>query len=94
MKLVLSGMYGFGAMPGERSSRTYESSITDRAGLMIVDSHCHAGKGDGLTGPSSTSAQLGQHLRRAERVGIQGAVLMAASSVLLPRDNTLSVLHP
>lgn len=37
---------------------------------MIVDCHCHAGKGDGLTGPWDTDASLGAYLRRAERAGI------------------------
>jgi hypothetical protein len=25
---------------------------------MIIDAHCHAGKGDGLTGPWDTNAPL------------------------------------
>ena len=29
---------------------------------MIVDCHCHAGKGDGLTGPWDTAAPIGPHL--------------------------------
>lgn len=45
---------------------------------MIVDSHCHAGKGDGLTGPWDTAAPLGKHLRRATRAGITHTVLFAA----------------
>ena len=31
----------------------------------IIDSHCHAGKGDGLTGPWDTNASLDSYLRRA-----------------------------
>ena len=34
---------------------------------MIIDSHCHAGKGDGLTGPWDTAAPLDKYLRRAAR---------------------------
>ena len=45
---------------------------------MIIDSHCHAGKGDGLTGPWDTSAPLEQYLRRAARAGIRRTVLLAA----------------
>jgi len=45
---------------------------------MIVDCHCHAGRGDGLTGPWDTSAPLGDYLRRASRAGIERTVLMAA----------------
>jgi len=45
---------------------------------MIIDSHCHAGKGDGLTGPWDTTAPLGGYLRRAARAGIDRTVLLPA----------------
>lgn len=45
---------------------------------MIVDCHCHAGKGDGLTGPWDTAAPLGSYLRWAARAGITRTVLFAA----------------
>jgi predicted TIM-barrel fold metal-dependent hydrolase len=47
---------------------------------MIIDSHCHAGKGDGLTGRWDTNAPLGAYLRRAARAGIGRTVLFAAFS--------------
>jgi uncharacterized protein len=45
---------------------------------MIIDSHCHAGKGDGLTGPWDTDAPLGPYLRRARKAGITETVIFAA----------------
>lgn len=45
---------------------------------MIVDSHCHGGKGDGLTGPWDTAASLDRYLRRAELAGIEHTVLIPA----------------
>lgn len=45
---------------------------------MIIDCHCHAGHGDGLTGPWDTAAPLEAYLRRARRAGIQRTVLFAA----------------
>ena len=45
---------------------------------MIIDCHCHAGQGDGLTGPWDTAAPLGAYLRRAEAAGIQRSVLFPA----------------
>jgi len=45
---------------------------------MIVDCHCHAGKGDGLTGPWDTAAPLRGYLRRAGAAGIERTVLFAA----------------
>jgi predicted TIM-barrel fold metal-dependent hydrolase len=46
--------------------------------VTIVDSHCHAGHGDGLTGPWDTHAPLSRYLRRADRAGIDRIVLLAA----------------
>lgn len=45
---------------------------------MIIDAHCHAGKGDGLTGPWDTAAPLDRYLRRAAKAGIRRTVLFAA----------------
>lgn len=45
---------------------------------MIIDSHCHAGTGDGLTGPWDTAAPLDHYLRRAARAGIERTVLLPA----------------
>jgi uncharacterized protein len=45
---------------------------------MIIDSHCHAGKGDGLTGPWDTAAPLDKYLDRASRAGISHTVLFPA----------------
>ncbi len=45
---------------------------------MIVDAHCHAGRGDGFTGPWDTVAPLGGYLRRAMAAGIDRVVLFAA----------------
>src|SRR4030095_5114981 len=45
---------------------------------MIIDCHCHAGKGDGLTGPWDTNAPLENYLQRASRAGINQTVLSAA----------------
>lgn len=45
---------------------------------MIIDSHCHAGKGDGLTGPWDTSADLDRYLRRAWKAQIDRIILFAA----------------
>src|SRR3954452_10659716 len=45
---------------------------------MIIDCHCHAGVGDGLTGPWDTRADLGDYLARADAAGITHTVLFAA----------------
>ena len=44
---------------------------------MIVDCHCHAGLGDGFTGPWDTEARLHHYLRRAAQVGIEKTVLFS-----------------
>jgi uncharacterized protein len=45
---------------------------------MIIDCHCHAGKGDGLTGPWDTDAPLENYSRWASEAGIDKTVLFAA----------------
>lgn len=45
---------------------------------MIIDCHCHAGKGDGLTGPWDTDASLEQYMRRAAKAGIDRTLIFAA----------------
>jgi predicted TIM-barrel fold metal-dependent hydrolase len=44
---------------------------------VIIDCHCHAGPGDGLSGPWDTTAQLGPYLARARAAGIGGSVFFA-----------------
>ncbi len=43
---------------------------------MIIDGHCHAGRGEALTAPWNSSAGLGDYLRRAEAAGIGRTVVM------------------
>ena len=45
---------------------------------MIVDGHCHAGPGDGFTGPWDTAAPLEAYLRRAAAAGIERTVVFPA----------------
>ena len=45
---------------------------------MIIDCHCHAGKGDRLTAPWNTEAAIGPYLRRARAAGIAKTVVVAA----------------
>jgi predicted TIM-barrel fold metal-dependent hydrolase len=45
---------------------------------MIIDAHCHAGTGDGFTGPWDTRAPLGKYMRWATEAGIARTVLLAA----------------
>jgi predicted TIM-barrel fold metal-dependent hydrolase len=45
---------------------------------MIIDCHCHAGRGDGLTGPWDTSAPIDGYLRRCASAGIRRGVIFSA----------------
>jgi len=45
---------------------------------MIIDCHCHAGKGDGLTGPWDTAAPLEKYMRWAAKAGIERTAIFAA----------------
>jgi uncharacterized protein len=45
---------------------------------MIIDAHCHAGRGDTMTAPWTTSAPLGKYLRRAKAAGIARTIVFSA----------------
>jgi uncharacterized protein len=47
---------------------------------VIIDCHCHAGKGDGLTQPADTAAPLDKYLKRARSAGIDRTVIFATFS--------------
>lgn len=53
-------------------------SWSPRHSVMIIDAHCHAGPGDGLTGPWDTAAPLDRYVPRARAAGIDKTVLFAA----------------
>jgi len=42
---------------------------------VIVDCHCHAGPGDGLSGPWDSDARLDTYLREADAAGIERTVV-------------------
>jgi len=44
---------------------------------MIIDCHCHAGKGDRMTAPWNTEAAIAPYLRRARAAGIAKTVVVA-----------------
>lgn len=45
---------------------------------LVIDSHCHAGPGDGFTGPWDSAAPLGRYLGRCDEAGIGRSNLFAA----------------
>jgi uncharacterized protein len=45
---------------------------------VVIDAHCHAGPGDGFTGPWDSGAHLHRYLRRCDRAGITHSNLLAA----------------
>ena len=45
---------------------------------MIIDCHCHAGRGNGFTGPWDTEAPISRYLERCARAGIARSVIFAA----------------
>jgi len=44
---------------------------------MIIDCHCHAGKGDKMTAPWNTDAPMKTYLRRARAAGIDKTIVLA-----------------
>lgn len=73
LALALGGYQtGVGQVTGHYEGRHF--------GVMIIDCHCHAGKGDIMSGPWNTDAPLGAYLRRARQAGIDKTVVFAALS--------------
>src|ERR1051326_6523601 len=60
-----------------KTSSVVEHHLTT-ATTVIIDCHCHAGKGDGLTGPWDTAAPLEKYLRWAAAAGISRSAIFAA----------------
>jgi uncharacterized protein len=48
------------------------------APATIVDCHCHAGKGDGLSQPADTAAPLDRFLAQSRKAGIGRTIIFAA----------------
>src|SRR5215471_15157403 len=57
--------------------RTRTIRPTPRVDSMIIDFHCHAGKGDKMTAPWNTDAPIEPYLRRAQEAGIDKTVILA-----------------
>ena len=65
---------------------------------MIIDCHCHAGPGDGFTGPWDSGAPLDDYALRATQAGIDRTVLFAAFHSDYARANRavarIVAMHP
>lgn len=56
----------------------WQATTAENLRPVIIDCHCHAGAGDGLTGPWDTRASLKEFLRWSEEAGIDRTVLFPA----------------
>ncbi len=54
---------------------------------MIIDAHCHAGRGDILSAPWDTDAPIEPHLERSRKAGIDRTVVFAINNRDLARAN-------
>jgi len=54
---------------------------------LIIDSHCHVGKGDAFIGPWDTHAYIEKFIQRSHEAGIRKTVLFAAFSSNYERAN-------
>lgn len=62
---------------------------------MIIDCHCHAGKGDGLSGPWDTDAPLDNYLQWCRQSGINKSVIFAAfhSNYAIANAEVAKIVH-
>jgi len=65
---------------------------------VVIDCHCHGGKGEGLQAPWDTEAPLGPYLRRARAAGIGRTVIFPTFSKDYARANValarIAAEHP
>ena len=54
---------------------------------MIIDGHCHAGRGDRLSAPWSTDAPIGDYMRRARAAGISQTIVIPTGNGDYARAN-------
>ena len=57
--------------------------------MLIIDCHCHAGEGDGFTGPWDTRAPLKKFMQWSHEAGIHKTVLFPAFHTDYSRANKL-----
>jgi predicted TIM-barrel fold metal-dependent hydrolase len=55
---------------------------------MVIDGHCHAGRGEVLTAPWNSAASLREYLRRADAAGIDRTVVVPVFHRSSQRANT------
>jgi uncharacterized protein len=62
---------------------------------LIIDAHCHAGKGDGFTGPWDTRASLNKFLQWSKTAGISKINLFAAfhSDYAVANEEVASIVN-
>ena len=62
---------------------------------MIIDCHCHAGRGDRMSGPWDTRADLTAYLQRCDAAGIGRSVVFAAlaADYRAGNDDVAALLH-
>ncbi|WP_342088155.1 amidohydrolase family protein [Dyadobacter sp. OTU695] len=57
--------------------------------MLIIDCHCHAGEGDGFTGPWDTRAPLKKFMQWSQEAGIRKTVIFPAFHTDYARANAL-----
>src|SRR3989442_1478420 len=78
---LLQAYGSFVRLPRRNSRPSTRARLENRIGAshMIIDCHCHAGKGDIVTAPWNTDAPLEPYLRRARTAGIDRTVVLRCS---------------
>lgn len=85
-KLLQEGLILGSALPLVGSARGSEPGGSRRQGL-VIDAHCHAGKGEAMTAPWTSFADPALTLRRAEEAGIDRTVIFPIENPTYERAN-------
>ncbi len=82
--ILKGGILAGGLLP---LAEEVEAGEQGRGSGPVIDAHCHAGKGEAMTAPSTTFADPEVTLRRAEEAGIDRTVIFPIENPTYERAN-------
>src|SRR5215217_3638110 len=84
---LLKGSLAFGGALAANRELHAAAADAPRASGLVIDCHCHAGKGEAMSAPWTTFADPELTLRRAEEAGIDRTIIFPIENPTYERAN-------
>ena len=84
---LLKGGVAFGGTLALTRAIAAEPKGEEHKSSLIIDAHCHVGKGEAMSAPWSTFADPEVTLRRAEEAGIDKTIIFPINNPTFERAN-------